>query len=118
MRISPSSYHTVPRTERRRTADPSFTALAADHEITPGCLIGCLKTVIPGRVFRALAHALADRRPPRVLTVAGLLALYRTGELAGLPGIGRCRYASIQNSLYIAGLITRKDRDGSGKAAQ
>ncbi len=118
MRISPSGYHTVPRTLGRRAAEPSCPGLAADHGITPECLIGCLKTVIPGRAFRALARALTGRRRSRVLTVADLLALYRTGELAGLPGIGQRRYASIQNGLYTAGLITRQGRPAPGKAPQ
>lgn len=106
MRISPYSYHMVPRT-LGRVAEPPGTGAAADHEITPDCLLGCLKTVIPGRAFRALAHALTTRRSPRVLTVADMLTLYSTGELTRLPGIGKRRYASIQNGLYIAGLITR-----------
>lgn len=110
MRISPSSYHTVPRTPRRRAAASPRPRAAVDHEITPECLIGCLKAVIPGRAFRALASALTARWPSRVLTVADVLVLYRTGQLAALPGLGRRRYAAIHNGLNSAGLMSSRDQ--------
>lgn len=120
MRISPAGSRTVPRTHGRRAAEPSCPGPAADHQITPACLIGCLKTVIPGRAFRALARAVADQWPSRVLTVADVLLLYRTGQLPALHGLGRRRYAAIQNGLYGAGLIACQDAPGhsTGTAAQ
>lgn len=112
MRVSPAGCHTVPRTLSPRAAQLSCPGAARDHETTEQCLIGCLKTVVPGRVFRTLARALADRWPSRVVTVADVLVLYRTGQLAALHGLGPRRYAAIQNGLYIAGLITRQDTPG------
>jgi len=52
--------------------------------------------------------------------VADVLSQYRSGELASLPGIGPRRFAAVERGLFIAGLITRRDRPArrlSGKAA-
>ena len=113
MRISP---YAVPRTFASSGADSSWSRPAGDHEITPECLAGCLTAVIPCAAFRAMARALTDRYPSRVFTVGDVLVSYRTGEVAGLPGLGRCSYAGIENGLYAAALISRSDRPAAVRA--
>ena len=51
----------------------------------------------------------------RVLAAAGVLAWYRTGEVAGLRGLRRRCYASLRNGRYAAVVITGSGRPARGK---
>jgi len=107
MRISPSSYHLVPRTRARS----SCPGTAEEHEIGLECPIRCLTAVVPAPALDELTRAVSPRSASqRVLTVADVLALYRDGDLARLPGIGPRRMTRIEDGLLIAGLITRRAR--------
>ncbi len=116
MRVSPVSYHVVPR-----AWSWCGCGAADEHETGPGCPIRCLDTVIPARVLDRVVLALSqESASPRPVTVADVLSQYRSGELASLPGIGPRRFAAVERGLFIAGLITRRDRPArrlSGKAA-
>jgi hypothetical protein len=106
MRISPFSYHVVPRSR-----PAAGCAVTEEHEIGMDCPIGCLKATITAPAFEALADAVSSQGPSaKAVTVADLLTLYRLGELADLPGIEPRRFADIERGLLIARLITRRDR--------
>lgn len=103
MRILPASYHMVPRAAARPCP-------AGEHDISPDCPVRCLSAAIGHPAFPAPARALTDQLPVRVPTIGDVAAWYRNGELAALPGIGPRHLAGIERGLFIAGLITRRDR--------
>lgn len=105
MRISPASCHMVPRATAR-----SCPGTADEHDIGPDWPVSCLSAAIGNLVFSALARALSDQFSPIVLTAGDVAGLYRDGELASLPGIGSAHLAGIERGLFVAGLITRRDR--------
>lgn len=105
MRISPASYHMVPRATAR-----SCPGTSDEHDISPDCPVRCLSAAIGHPAFPALTRALSDQFPARVPTAGDVAALYRNGELAALPGIGPRHLAGIERGLFIAGLITRRDQ--------
>lgn len=102
MRILPAS-HMVPRATAR-------SCPAGEHDISPDCPVRCLSAAIGHPAFPALTRALTDQSPVRVPTIGDVAASYRNGELAALPGLGPRHLAGIERGLFIAGLITRRDR--------